>query len=547
MATWKDVAELLLPGVDSDIQKLLQKYPERGCVCTRIAPSPTWFLHLWSLFAALVNRKYAKQNGWIFFLRIEDTDQKREVEWAATSLVQSLKKFWIEIDEWPTGENESDVGNYGPYIQSKRADFYKVFIKYLIENGLAYPCWMSENELNEIRDQQMKNKQIPWIYGEFSKYRKFSPDEIITKFYEMWDTFSVIRFRSPADLTNKIVFNDELRGMVSMIDNYNDIVILKWDGLPTYHLAHIVDDTLMRTSLVMRWDEWLTSVPLHLQLFRAFWLNAPKYAHLAPISKLDEWKKRKLSKRHDPEADVRILFERWYTVQWIVDYIFTLASSSFEDRRKENPLALISEFHFDLQKITPAAPLFDEVKLQRINNQYLSAISTHQLFKETLEWAETFDSQFATILKSDPEYYQAAMNIERHTEKDPKRFTVYPDVKNQLLFFSDEKRIEIKNQKPEFLAEISLEVWKEFAQDYAQNVNLDCEIIERFDQLKEIWNKYGFAANNTEFKQGGFVGKVWDLAMFLRIQLCGAKQTPDLFSVMKVMWLERVRERILDF
>jgi len=351
MATWKDVAELLLPWVDSDIQKLLDKYPERNCVCVRIAPSPTGFLHFGSLFTALINWKYAKQNNWIFFLRIEDTDQKREVEWAATSLVQSLKKFWIEIDEWPLWENESDIWNYGPYIQSKRADFYKVFIKYLIEKWLAYPCWMSEEELNEIRDQQMKNKQIPWIYWEFSKYRKFSPDEAITKFHEMWDSFSVIRFRSPADLTKKIIFSDELRWVVSMIDNYNDIVILKWDGLPTYHLAHIVDDTLMRTSLVMRWDEWLTSVPLHLQLFQAFWLTVPKYCHIAPISKLDEGKKRKLSKRHDPEADVRILFERWYSVQWLMDYILTLASSSFEDWRKENQLAPLSEFNFELHKM----------------------------------------------------------------------------------------------------------------------------------------------------------------------------------------------------
>lgn len=549
MATRYDVAELLLPGVDSDIQKLIQKYPKRDCVCTRIAPSPTGFLHFWSLFMALINWKYAKQNKGVFFLRIEDTDQKREVEWAATSLVKSLKKFWIEIDEWPIGDNETEIWNYGPYVQSKRADFYKVFIKYLIEEGVAYPCWMSEEELNEIRDQQMKNKQIPWIYGEFSKYRSYSPDEAIAKYHEMWDSFSVIRFRSPADLTKKIIFSDELRGVVSMIDNYNDIVILKWDWLPTYHLAHIVDDTLMWTSLVMRWDEWLTSVPLHLQLFKAFSIPAPKYAHVAPISKLDEWKKRKLSKRHDPEADVRFFFEKWYATQWLIDYILTLASSSFEDWRKDNQLASLSEFNFDLQKMTVAAPLFDEIKLQWINNQYLSAISTEQLFKETLEWAEDYDLEFASLLKSEPEYYQAAMNIERHTEKDPKRFTVYSDVRNQILFFSDEEWKKWESSRKELLAENeNFSNLQDFVKAYIDEVNLEnVEVLQWFEQLKEIWKRFGYAWNNAEFKQWWFVWKVGDLAMFLRIQLCNAKQTPDLFSLMKVMWKDRVKQRLWEY
>lgn len=549
MATWHDVAELLLPGVDSDIQKLLSKYPERGTVCTRIAPSPTWFLHFGSLFMALINWKHAKQNWWTFFLRIEDTDQKREVEWAATSLLNSLKKFWIEIDEWPIGENETDIWEFWPYIQSKRADFYKVFIKYLIEKELAYPCWMSEEELNEIRDRQMKSKQVPGIYGEFSKYRNFTADEAIAKFHEMWDTFSVIRFRSPADLTKKIIFTDELRWVVSMIDNYNDIVILKWDWLPTYHLAHIVDDTLMRTSLVMRWDEWLTSVPLHLQLFNAFWLKAPKYAHVAPISKLDDWKKRKLSKRHDPEADVRFLFEKWYATQWLIDYILTLASSSFEDWRKDNQTANISEFNFDIQKMTAAAPLFDEVKLQWINNQYLSAISTEQLFNETLERAESFDTEFAELLKSDPEYYKAAMNIERHTEKDPKRFTVYSDVKNQILFFNDKIWLEWEHTRNDLLVENPnfLKLY-DFVKTYIEELKIDwVDTLWRFEQLKEIWHKFWYAVNNAEFKQWWFVWKIWDLAMFLRIQLCNTKQTPDLFSLMKVMWKDRVVERLKEY
>jgi len=549
MATWKDLADLLFPNVDADIQKLLDQYPPReNPICTRFAPSPTGFLHFWGVFTSVLNCKYAKQQGGTFFLRIEDTDQKREVEGAVSLLIRGLKYFGIEFDEGPIGENGEDVGNYGPYTQSKRGEYYKVFIKNLIERGLAYPCWMSEEELNAIREKQMAQKKLPGIYGEYSKYRAYTPDQLIETYHENGDTFPVIRFRSPGDLEKKILFTDELRGVVSMADNYNDIVILKKDGLPTYHLAHIVDDTLMRTSLVMRGEEWLTSVPLHLQLFKAFDLPAPKYLHPAPISKLDEGKKRKLSKRHDPEADIQYFFRNGYAKQGILDYIFTLASSSFEDWRKEHQGVSLDEFSFEISKMGLAAPLFDETKLKWINNQYLSFISTEELYQQCLEWAQEYDSDFYTLLTSDPDYYKAAMNIERHTEKDPKRFTLYADVKSQILFFSDAYWNEKKEERKNLIAELGLQNLSEFVREYCEIVDLETEdTMVRFTQLKEIGKKYGYATNNAEFKQGGFVGKVGDLAMFLRVQLCGAKQTPDLFSTMKVMGKERVKERLGEF
>jgi glutamyl-tRNA synthetase len=373
-----------------------------------------------------------------------------------------------------------------------------VFIKHLLAQGLAYPCRMTEEELNTIRDEQMKAKKTPGIYGDYSKYRTYTPDELIATYHEAGDTFPVIRFRSPGDTTKKILFTDEIRGEISMLDNYNDIVILKGDGLPTYHLAHIVDDTLMRTSLVTRGDEWLASVPLHLQLFEAFQLPAPKYAHLAPVCKMDEGKKRKLSKRHDPEANVAFLFEQGYSVQGILEYLMTLADSSFEDWRRENPDADFFEFHFSLDKMNVAGPLFDEVKLNWVNNSYLSKISTEELFAQTLAWAREYAPEFASLLLSDAEYAKAAINIERHTEKDPKRFTLYPDVQNQILFFFDEEwengaevRKELLNPQPSATplsgGSMGHSVLQDFVREYVEVVDLETnDVLVWFDQLKQI-------------------------------------------------------------
>jgi glutamyl-tRNA synthetase len=362
---------------------------------------------------------------------------------------------------------------------------------------------MTEEELNVIRDEQMKVKKTPGIYGEYSKYRSSTPDELIAKYHEAGDTFPVIRFRSPGDLTKKILFTDEIRGTISMMDNYNDIVILKGDGLPTYHLAHIVDDTLMRTTLVSRGDEWLPSVPLHLQLFEAFHLPAPKYAHLAPVCKLDEGKKRKLSKRHDPEANVAFLFEKGYSAQGIIEYIMTLLNSNFEDWRRDNPDADLSAFSLSFATMNVAGPLFDEVKLQWINTGYLSKISTEELFVQTLAWAKEYAPAFASLLLSDEAYAKAAINIERHTEKDPKRFTLYSDVQNQILFFFDEEREKGAESRKALLAENeNFGKLQDFVREYAEVVDLDTDdVLVWFEQLKQIGKKYGYAANNAEFKE----------------------------------------------
>lgn len=557
MSSRIDVANKIFPDVNESISDLINKFPPReNPICSRFAPSPTWFLHIWWIFASLVEWKFAKQNWGKFLLRIEDTDQKRLVEWWIEAIIDGMKKFGISIDEWPLWINNTDVGDYGPYIQSQRKYFYQVFVKQLISEWKAYPCWMTEEEIEQIRQDQTKSKSVPGIYGNYSHRRNRTADEILARLEETnWD-FEVIRFRSHWDLNIKISFDDEIKWKINMIDNYNDIVIIKKDGLPTYHMAHVVDDSLMRVSHVIRWEEWLTSVPLHIQLFNACNLIHPKYCHTAQILKLDDWKKRKLSKRHDPEADVSFFFENWFPIQWIIEYIFGVISSGFEEWQINNPDKDYRDFEIKLDNMNTSGALFDLVKLNSVCNNYLSRISTDQLYQESLDRAKKYKPDLYELMISDEKYTKDAINIERHTEKDPKRFTVFPDIDSQIRFFYDKEREKInsniskiweKSEDKEYLwpENITTESVRGFVSEYLDVLDLDCEVQEWFDKLKEIWKKYGFAWNNAEFKEWGYVGKIGDLAMILRIAICGAKQTPDLFSVMKVMGKDRIRYRLM--
>ena len=548
MTTRKDIADIIFPDVTQTIQDLEKQYPPReNPICSRFAPSPTWFLHIGSVYASFVEWKFAKQNGGTFFLRIEDTDQKREVEGAVHLIMSWLKTFGIQIDEGPIGENLSDIGAYGPYIQSQRKYIYNVFVKYLIQQWLAYPCRMSEEELNTIREQQTKTKVTPGIYWRYSLWRDKSIEEIVEKLQT--DKGFVIRFRSPGDLTKRMVFEDVIKWRIETIDNFNDIVLIKSDALPTYHLAHIADDYLMRVSHVIRGEEWLASVPLHIQLFDAFGLPAPKYCHPASLLKLDNGNKRKLSKRHDPEADIWFFFENGYATQWIIEYLLTIIDPSFEEWQKNNLDKSYLDFEIHLEKMPKSWALFDLVKLQSVNNNYLSRISTDDLYNQSLARAQKYRPELVKLMQTDVVYVKSALNIERHTTKDPKRFTTYVDVETQLRFFFDDERKNLV-QSSEFRMQnenrvVTNDIAKKFVDEYIQVLDLNMTVEEWFVQLKEIWKKYGFAGSNAEFKEGGYVGKIWDLAMFLRIQLCCAAQTPDLYSVMQVMGKERVVKRLI--
>jgi len=551
MTTRKDIADVIFPEVTETIQDLEKKYPPRANpTCSRFAPSPTGFLHIWGIYAAFIEQKFTKQHWGTFLLRIEDTDQKREVEGAVQKIIWWLKYFGIEIDEWPIGENNADVGNYWPYTQSHRKNIYNVFAKYLLENWQAYPCWMTTEELDSIREQQTKTKVTPGIYWNYSVRRNKSPEEIMTKLQV--DKEFVIRFRSPSEMGKRMVFEDVIKGKVETIDNCNDIVIIKSDELPTYHLAHIADDHLMRVSHVIRGEERFASVPLHIQLFTAFGLQHPQYCHVAPLLKLDNGNKRKLSKRHDPEADILFFFENGYATQGIIEYLLTIIDPNFEERQKANLDKNYLDFDIHLEKMPKSWALFDLVKLQSVNNNYLSRISTEELYDQSLARALKYRPELAKLMQTDVTYVKAALNIERHTTKDPKRFTTYVDVEKQLMFFFDDERTKLRNEgqgprnkdlSPSTF-QFSTEILKKFVDEYVQVLDLSMSVEERFNQLKQVWKKYGFAGNNVEFKEWWYVGKIGDLAMFLRIQLCCASQTPDLYSVMQVMGMERVVKRL---
>jgi len=563
MKTRKDIADLIFPDVTETIQDLEKKYPPRANpICSRIAPSPTGFMHIGNFFSGFVSWKFAKQNGGTFFVRIEDTDQARLIPEAMAIIISVLKHFGITIDEGPIWENNAEVGQYWPYIQSNRKYIYNIFAKYLLENGLAYPCWMTTEELEIIRDQQTKSKVTPGIYGNYSVRRSKTPDEIYERLQQDTGLKSqvpgnfVIRFRSPGEINKRIVFEDAIKGRIETIDNCNDIVLIKSDELPTYHLAHIADDYLMKTSHVIRGEERLASVPLHIQLFTAFGLPHPKYCHVAPLCKMDEeGNKRKLSKRKDPESNVEYFFESGYSTQGIIEYLTNIIDPWFEDRQKANPEKSYLDFEIHLDKMGKSGALFDLVKLQSVNNNYLSRISTDELYDQSLARALKYRPELAKLMQSDIDYTKAAINIERHTPqlvtgqaaKDPKRFTTYADVETQLRFFFDDERTKL-HWNIETLKDGNVIADKilmqKFVDEYSQVMDLSMSVEERFAQLKEIWKKYGFATNNAEFKEGGYIGKTWDLAMFLRIQLCCATQTPDLYSVMQVMGKERVIRRI---
>lgn len=544
MTTRKEVADKIFPDITETIEGLQKKYPPRqNPTCSRFAPSPTGFMHIWNFYTAFVSQRYAKQNWWTFFLRIEDTDQKRETPGAIDLIISNLRFFGVDIDEGPIWENSTDIWNYWPYTQSQRKDIYKVFAKTLIEKWLAYPCWMSEEELEAIRTQQTTLKVTPWIYGNYSLWRNKTPEEIIQKIES--DSNFVIRLRSHWDFSQRCIFDDVIKGKINMIDNYNDIVLIKSDGLPTYHLAHIADDSLMRTSHVIRGEEWLTSVPLHIQLFKAFDMPHPQYCHVAPLLKIDEeWNKRKLSKRKDPEADVTYFFQSWYSPEGIIDYLLTIIDPAYEERQKANPDKNYLSFEVKIDHMNTSWALFDFVKLQSVNNSYLSKISTDELYNQSLVWARKYRPYLADLMEENPDYTKAALNIERHTEKDPKRFTTFQDVENQILFFYDKEREKLLANKPILPEMCTAATMNPFIQEYKEILNLNLSLEDWFTQLKEVGKKHGFASNNAEFKEWDYIGKVGDLAMFMRIQLCCAAKTPDLYSVMKVFGKDRVIERL---
>ena len=542
---YKDLANLIFPEA-KEINYYEEKYPERnlkeGAIITRIAPSPTGFIHIGGLYQGLIAKKLAKQTDGVFFIRIEDTDQKRQVENGTAEIINSLNKFGLNPDEGMIDETESK-GNYGPYKQSMRKEIYQSYAKYLIEQGKAYPCFCSPEEIEEIRQKQEAAKIRPGYYGVWAKCRNLSIEEMAKKI-EAGEKY-IIRFKSPGREDRKIKHHDLIKGNVDFPENDQDIVIIKADGLPTYHFAHAIDDHLMRTTHVIRGDEWLSSVPLHLQLFHELGFKAPKYAHIAPIMKNDNGNKRKLSKRKDPEAAVSYYVEMGIPKEAVNEYLLNIANSNFENWRRANKDASIDEFELQINKMSVSGALFDMVKLLDVGKTVISKFTAEEVYNQSLEWAENYDKDLAEILKKDKEYALKVFGIERGIKKPRKDIAKWSDVRENIEYMYDEM---FNSKKQEYNYQVisdkeSIEkILKLYIEKY-YNENDDKQTW--FDKIKELAGEMGYAKEVKEFKAnpGKYKAHVGDVSTVLRVALTGRTNTPDMYEIMQILGKDRIKSR----
>lgn len=539
----EEKAEKLFPNITKKIADFEEKYPKRnlpeGAIVTRFAPSPTGFVHAGALFTALVSERIAHQSNGIFFLRIEDTDKKREVENGVQDIVDTLLNFGIKIDE-----GEGVGGDYAPYLQSERKEIYQTFAKHLVEKDLAYPCFCTAEELAELRKDQEDLKIRPGYYGKWAKCRHLEEETVAKNLAE--NKPFVLRLRADKNsLGESFEFSDKAKGKVSVTENDLDIVLIKTDGLPTYHFAHLVDDYLMGTTLVVRSDEWLSSLGIHLQLFRTFGFKAPKYAHISPILKLDNGNKRKLSKRKDPEAAVEYYAKEGYPNQTIVEYFLNIANSGFEPWRRENPFLPNEDFEIKLSKFSKSGALFDLDKFLNVSKEVISKMTVEEIYPLLYSWAEKHDVELKEKMETEEKYFKDILNIERGGEKPRKDFGKWSDVRESVEFFFDDWFLASSS---EFSADSSEE--KEVRKKYKEHLDVVWNLSDKeswFEDLKTFGENNGYTFDRKAFKENpsNFKGTVGDLAMILRIALTGRKRTPDLFEMMKVMGRERVEKRLL--
>ena len=542
---YKDLANLIFPDA-KEISYYEEKYPERdlkeGAVVSRFAPSPTGFVHIGGLYQALVAKEMTKKTDGVFFLRVEDTDQKREVENGVTGIVNSLKDFDILPDEGMITETE-EKGNYGPYKQSLRKDIYQAYAKYLIEQGKAYPCFCSAEEVEEIRKKQEAAKIRPGYYGVWAKCRNLTVEEAAEKI-KNGENY-IIRFKSPGREDRKIKHHDIIKGNVDFPENDQDIVIIKADGLPTYHFAHAVDDHLMRTTHVIRSDEWLSSVPLHLQLFYELGFKAPKYAHISPIMKNDNGNKRKLSKRKDPEAAVSYYKEEGIPVLAVKEYLLNIANSTFENWRRANPDKSIDEFDFNLNKMSVSGALFDMIKLLDIGKTVISKMTAEEVYNCAMEWANEYDKELAEMLEN-KEYSLKVLGIERGNKKPRKDISKWSDVKNSIIYMYDDKffagDVAYDYGKISDKAEVE-KITKTYINEYF-NINDDKDTW--FNKIKDLAEKMGYAREVKEYKAEPekWPGHVGDISTVLRVKLTGRQNTPDMYEIMQILGKNSVERRL---
>lgn len=544
--TNKDLADLIFPNLEHDVEYYEALYPERnlkeGEKVTRFAPSPTGYLHIGGFFQALIDYVLAKNSNGIFYLRNEDTDKAREVDTAVELIMKTLNQYGLVPDEY---EYEGKiVGEYGPYIQSERKEIYHAYIKRLIEIGRAYPCFCTREELNEMRQKQEERKKRTGYYGSYAKCRKLSVEEQIEKIKA--NTPYVIRFRSNGDFDNKIVFEDLVKGRLSLSENDIDDVIMKSDNmLPTYHFAHVVDDHLMHTTHVVRGEEWLPSVTKHIEMFKAFGFKPPKYIHTPLIIKKDGDSVRKISKRKDPEASMSYYTEKGYPEEAVIEALMTIINSNYEEWHTSNPDKTFRDFTFSPKKMSSSGALFDLEKLNNISRDVISKMTKEELLERSLNWANKFDEELKELIEKDKEYYMNIINIERCQKKPRKDYETYSDIKNYIWYMYDE--LFIKEDKTYEFNGIDIEEVRNVLKTYFDKYyDASFDKDTWFNKMKEAAEEMGYCANMKEYKLNpdNYKGSIADFSMIIRVALTTKTTTPDLYEIMKLLGTDRIKERI---
>ncbi len=541
----KKLAELLFPHIDKTPDYYEKLYPERGLAegarVTRFAPSPTGYLHIGGLFGALVDVLTAQATKGVSYLRIEDTDKKREIDDGVSAIINGFDYFGVEFTEGVTGFG-TEKGAYGPYTQSQRAEIYQTVAKSLVEKGLAYPCFCTADELAELRKEQEKGDALIWGYfGKWAKCRDLTLEQIESNLAEgkPW----VLRLRSGGS-DGKIVFDDVIRGKIEMPENIIDEVLLKSDGIPTYHFAHACDDHFMRTTHVIRGEEWISSVPKHIELFKACGYKVPKYAHTPQVLKIDEetGDKRKLSKRKDPEAAVSYFVEGGFPKESVLEYLLTLINSNFEDWRRANPKADISEFPFNLKKMSSSGCLFDLVKLNDVSKNVISVMSAKQVYDNVAEWAKVYDPEFYALFTADPVFSAAAVNIDRENPKPRKDIAKWSEVKDYFSYLYKELYA-ADYTLPENISKADAAA---IAEKYIGEFSLADDKDQWFARIKDMCEPLGFTPNVKEYKKNpdAFKGHVGDVSTVIRIALTSRRNTPDLYSIMNLLGEDEIKARL---
>ncbi len=538
---YQALADLLFPDVTDTPEALEERFPPRnvpeGAVVTRMAPSPTGFVHLGNLVQGLTSERMAHQSGGILFLRVEDTDAKREVPGAVEVLIDTLKHYGIQFDEGAT--HDGDNGLYGPYRQRQRASIYHVYAKKLVSEGKAYPCFCTEEELTAMREQQEANKETTGYYGKYAAWRDRPMEDIQAQLDagKPW----VLRFRSTGSIENQFKFDDLVKGKLTITENDVDHVLLKSDGIPTYHFAHAVDDHLMRTTHVVRGDEWLPTLPFHIQLFQALGFKLPKYVHIGPLMKMDGTSKRKLSKRKDPELALTYYKAEGFPVEAVYEYILTILNSNYEDWRRANPDAPADSFKFSPKKLNPAGSLFDYAKLTDVSKNVISKMDADKVYSLLTEWAKEFDPDFGQKLTADPAYATAILAIGRGGKKPRKDLAVWKDAKPYMGFFYDEYL-----EAPVFDEKFSKAVIADALNRFLEQFDMADDANTWFAKVKQITEDLGFTSDMKAYKADptAFPGTVADVSTFIRLAVTGKTNSPDLYTVMQILGYDRTVARI---